>query len=141
EIATVQPGAMPAPKPAVAAGGEKLTELVGKTLSHYEVGDIISKGQSGTIFHARDTKEDRTVALKVLKPEISRNEDEMQRFIRSMKTMLPLRHPNLVALYGAGKTGNYCWIAMEHVEGESLTQVIQRLGTAGMLDWRHSLPY
>ena len=53
--------------------------------------------------------------------------------------MLPLRHPNLVTLYGAGKTGPYCWAAMEFVEGESLTQVIQRIGVAGMLDWRYSL--
>ena len=143
EVATVLPGAMPAPKPAAVAagGGDKLADLVGKTLAHFEVGEIIAKGQSGFIFQARDTKDNRTVALKVLKPEFSRNEDEMQRFIRGMKTVMPLRHPNLVALYGAGKTGNYCWMAMEHVEGESLTQVIQRLGTAGMLDWRHGLRY
>jgi serine/threonine protein kinase len=44
-----------------------------------------------------------------------------------------------VALYGAGKTSGYCWAAMEYVEGESLTQVIQRIGVAGMLDWRHAL--
>jgi pSer/pThr/pTyr-binding forkhead associated (FHA) protein len=141
EVATVQPGAMPAVKPAAAPAGDKLTDLVGKKLSHHEVGEVIAKGQSGVIFKARDTKEDRDVALKVLKPEFSKNEDEMQRFIRAMKTMLPLRHPNLVALYGAGKTGAYCWIAMEYVEGESLTQVIQRLGAAGMLDWRHALRY
>ena len=61
----------------------------------------------------------------------------MQRFIRGMKTALPLRHPNLVALFKAGKTGVYCWMAMEYVEGESMTQVIQRVGVAGMLDWRY----
>ena len=61
----------------------------------------------------------------------------MQRFIRGMKTALPLRHPNLVALLKAGKTGVYCWMAMEYVEGESMTQVIQRVGVAGMLDWRY----
>jgi len=52
--------------------------------------------------------------------------------------MMPLRHPNLVTLFGAGKKGPYCWVAMEHVQGESLTQVIQRIGVAGMLDWRHA---
>jgi serine/threonine-protein kinase len=51
--------------------------------------------------------------------------------------LLPLRHPNLVALQAAGKTGAYCWVAMDYVDGESLTQVIQRIGVAGMLDWRH----
>jgi serine/threonine protein kinase len=53
--------------------------------------------------------------------------------------MLPIRHPNLVNLFGAGKTGPYCWIAMEYVQGESMTQVIQRIGTANMLDWRFAL--
>jgi serine/threonine-protein kinase len=91
------------------------------------------------VFKAGDKREDRTVALKVLWPEFSKNEEEMQRFVRAMKTVLPLRHANLVTLYGAGKAGNYCWIAMEYVDGESLTQVIQRIGAAGMLDWRNAL--
>jgi serine/threonine-protein kinase len=91
------------------------------------------------VFRARDTKDDREVACKVLWPEYAKNDAEMQRLIRAVKTVLPLRHPNLVTLYGAGKTGAYCWISMEYVDGESLTQVIQRIGAAGMLDWRHGL--
>jgi serine/threonine-protein kinase len=79
------------------------------------------------------------MALKVLLPSISQDEAETQRFIRAMKTMLPLRHRNLVAIYNAGKTGPYCWTAMELVEGESLEQVIRRIGVAGMLDWRYAL--
>jgi serine/threonine protein kinase len=130
-----------APPPKGAArppAGEPLTELAGKPLAHFEVGQVLAKGHSGIVFRARDTREDRDVALKVLWPEFSQNEDEMARFIRAMKTTMPLRHPNLVALYAAGKTGPYCWIAMEYVEGESLTQVIKRIGVAGMLDWRHA---
>jgi serine/threonine protein kinase len=138
EGTTIAPGAVATPKP-VAVPSERLADLEGKTLAHYEIGTIIAKGQSGFIFEARDTKENRQVALKVLKPEFSKNDDEMQRFIRGMKTVLPLRHPNLVALYGAGKNGPYCYMAMEYVDGESLTQVIQRIGTAGMLDWRNAL--
>jgi serine/threonine protein kinase len=55
-----------------------------------------------------------------------------------MQTMLPLRHPNLVAVYGAGKTGGHCWVAMEFVEGQNLAEKIRRAG-AGQLDWRHAL--
>jgi serine/threonine-protein kinase len=73
----------------------------------------------------------------VLQPELSRNDAEMQRFIRAMKTVLGLRHPNLVSLVAAGKTAGFCWVAMEHVEGESMSQVIQRIGVAGMLDWKY----
>lgn len=123
----------------VLKSADTLNQLTGTTLSHYEVGEVLAKGQSGLVFKAYDFKGDRDVALKVLWPEFSRNEEDMQRFIRAMKTMMPLRHPNLVTLYGAGKTGPYCWIAMELVDGESLTQLIERLGTANMLDWRKVL--
>jgi serine/threonine protein kinase len=134
---TTLAGAPVGGKPVVSA--TKLEDLSGKPLGHYEVGAVIARGNSGVVFKARDTKEDRQVAFKVLFPELSGIEEEMQRFIRGMKTALPLRHPNLITLYGAGKTGPYCWMAMEFVEGESMTQVIQRIGTANMLDWRYGL--
>jgi Protein kinase domain/Inner membrane component of T3SS, cytoplasmic domain len=125
------------PRPKVLPG-ERLGELAETFLAHFAVGPVLAKGKSGVVFRAVDIKADRVVALKVLRPEFTRNDTEIQRFIRSMKTMMPLRHPNLVALYGAGKKGPYCWIAMEYVEGESLTEVIRRIGIAGMLDWRHA---
>ena len=49
-----------------------------------------------------------------------------------------MRHPNLIPLYGAGRTAKFCWVAMEYVVGENLTEVIDRIGVAGMLDWRHA---
>jgi serine/threonine protein kinase len=133
----VQGGVVPA-RPAAAAGGSS-DGLTGQTLSHFEVGPVLARGRSGVVYLARDTKAERTVALKVLQPQLAKNDAEMQRFIRSMKTALNLRHPNLVSLHGAGRTSASCWIAMEYVEGESLTQVIQRIGVAGMLDWRYAL--
>src|SRR5262249_59304398 len=74
------------------------------------------------------------VALKVLRSEFSKDPTAVQRFIRSMKTVLSLRHPNLVTLYGAGKRGPYCWIAMEYIDGESLTSIIKRIGVSGLTD-------
>ncbi len=124
----------PKPAPKVAP----LQDLVGKTLAHYEIREKLSVGTSGMVFRARDAEHDRAVALKVLWPETSKNDEEVQRFVRAMKTMMPVRHPNIVELYAAGKTGPYCWLAMEHVEGENLTQVIQRIGTVGMLDWKYA---
>jgi serine/threonine protein kinase len=126
-----------APPKAAPAAAEQLNNLVGQTLSHYAIETILSKGGSGMLFRATDTKGHKTVAFKVLKPEFAQNEEEMQRFIRAMKTVLPLRHPNLIALQAAGKTGVFCWMAMDYIEGESMAQVIQRIGVAGMLDWRY----
>ena len=98
---------------------------------------MIAKGASGVIFRARDTTDDELVALKVLQPEFAASDEDMRRFIRAMKTVLPLRHPNLVSLHKAGKTANSCLVAMDLVEGESMAQVIRRIGVAGMLDWRY----
>jgi serine/threonine protein kinase len=125
------------PPPAPAGRPEKLEALSGQTLSHYDIGPVIGKGSSSMVFHATDTKDNRPVAFKVLLPEFAQDEEDMQRFVRAMKTMLPLRHPNLVSLYAAGKTGPYCWVAMEYIAGENMTEVIDRIGAAGMLDWRY----
>ena len=126
-----------APAPARPASTGELVQLVGQTLSHYALEAVVAKGTTGVVFRAKDVNDGKTVAFKVLQPEFSRNEEDMQRFIRGMKAALPLRHPNLITLYKAGKTGVYCWMAMEYVDGESMAQVIQRVGVAGMLDWRY----
>jgi serine/threonine protein kinase len=134
ESPTLGPAATPKP----VASSEPLAELVGRKLHHFAIESIIAKGASGMVFKATDTKKGETVALKVLQPEFSKNEEEMQRFIRAMKTMLPIRHPNIITLHEAGKTGPHCWIAMEFVDGEALTHVIKRIGVANMLDWRYA---
>ncbi len=126
------------PKEAAPQGAAALAALSGQKLSHFDIGAVIGEGSSSMVFRAKDTKTGEDVALKVLLPEFAKNEEEMQRFIRAMKTMLPLRHPNLITLLAAGKTGNYCWVSMEYIDGESLTQVIERIGVAGMLDWREA---
>ena len=127
-----------APVEAPLSANEPLSNLAGKSLAYFLVEEVIARGNSGIVFQALDTRHNQAVALKVLEPAFSKNEEEMQRFVRAMKTMLPVRHPNLVSILGAGKTGPLCWIAMDYIEGESLTKVIQRIGVAGMLDWRHA---
>jgi serine/threonine protein kinase len=116
-----------------------LDDLVGKTLSHFQIKSIIAHGQSGTVFKAVDTRDSKEVALKVLSPEYSQNDEDVQRFIRAMKTMMPLRHPNLIAILGAGKQESHCWMAMELVEGDSVKKLIEKIGVAGMLDWKNAL--
>jgi len=120
-------------------GPEQIVELTGKKFSHYLVGSVLANGTAGVIFKGKDENSGQEVAIKVLRPVYASDEDEMQRFVRAMKTMLPLRHPNLITLLGAGKQGQYCWMAMEYVEGESMDKVIERIGVAGMLDWRYAL--
>ena len=122
----------PQPQPQVSP----LKDLVGQSLHNYRLDAIITAGTSGMVFKAYDTEGQRVAAVKVLTPDFTNSEEQKERFVRAMKTMLPIRHPNIVQLYHAGKKGPYCYAAMEFVDGESLTQVIDRVGFAGMLDWR-----
>ncbi len=57
-------------------------------------------------------------------------------FIRAMKTLMPLKHPHLVAVRGAGRTAGYCWIATDLIEGESLAQILARFGKGQALSWQ-----
>jgi len=120
--------------------GHDLSDLVGKTLSRYEITDVITRTRTGMLFRGRDTEKDRLVAFKVLWPEITRDDEEMQRFVRAAKTVVGVRHPNLVALYGAGKSApRYCWTASELVEGDSLMDVMSQAGQNGQLPWQQCL--
>jgi serine/threonine protein kinase len=113
-----------------------LKDLVGQTLAHYRLDKIITAGNTGMVYLAHDTEKNRPAAVKVLAPDYTDDDEQRERFVRAMKTMLPMRHTNIVRLYHAGKTGPYCWAAMEYIDGESLTKVIDRIGIEGMLDWR-----
>jgi serine/threonine-protein kinase len=53
-----------------------------------------------------------------------------------MKKVLPLSHPHLLKIYGAGRSSHHCWVAMEYVPGDSLSAVIGRIQKSGKLDWK-----
>ncbi len=113
-----------------------LFQLVGTELGPYKLTEIIGKGKSGMVFKAHDAEKDRVAAIKVLTPQFTSNDEQRQRFVRAMKTMLPVKDERIVHLYNAGKNGPYCWAAMEFIEGENLAQLIERVGIEGMLDWK-----
>lgn len=113
-----------------------LKDLVGQSMAHYRLDKIITAGSTGFLFKATDTEKNRIAAVKVLSPDRTSTEEEKERFVRAMKTMLPIRHPNIVSLWNAGKSGPFCWAAMEYIDCESMTEVIHRIGIEGMLDWR-----
>ena len=118
-------------------GGVKpLKKLIGTQLGPYELLEIIGKGNNGLVFKARDAEKNRIAAVKVLTPQFTANDEQRQRFVRAMRTMLPIKDPRIVDLYNAGKNGPYCWAAMEYIDGENLSELIERTGIEGMLDWK-----
>jgi hypothetical protein len=118
---------------------DELLKLEEQALGHFRIANLLGRGHSGLVFRAVDTRNSHTVALKVLSPDFPASDAELQRFVKALKMATQLHHPHLVTLQGAGKTGHYCWIAREYVEGESATRVLQRLEQrlkdGAKLDW------
>jgi pSer/pThr/pTyr-binding forkhead associated (FHA) protein len=137
-----KPPAPPKSAPVVTVPTElpdRLEQLTGYEVSHYRVGTMLFRGRTGFVFSAQDLKTRKSVALKVMTAAYAQEEQNRTQFTRAMKLALPLRHPNIVPVLGAGKTGPYCWVAMELVNGESLTATIRHIGVAGSLEWRRAL--
>ena len=116
-------------------GESDLGQLVGKELAGYRLDSVIGKGANGMVFKSTNIKSGETVAVKVMFPRFANNDQDRERFVRAMKTMLPIKSPHIVEIYGAGKRGPFCWFAMKYIEGESLSSVIERIGITGMLKW------
>jgi pSer/pThr/pTyr-binding forkhead associated (FHA) protein len=118
---------------------DRLENLTGYDLSHYRVGTMIFRGRTGFVFNAQDMQKNKPVALKVMPASYIAEERNREQFAKAMKIAIPLRHANVVSVVGAGKTGPFCWVAMELVKGESLTAARRNVGVAGSLDWRRAL--
>ncbi len=138
EVEEAPPSDAPEPVRLLHVWRGKLAQLSGQTFGHYKLGTVLGRGRCGVVFQAEDVKTGQAVALKVFSPQFPRGSQELQRFAAVMKGILPLRHPNLVALYGAGKTSTYTWVAREYVEGESVAGVVRRLAKGARRDERRA---
>src|SRR5262245_11247428 len=114
---------------------DRLKELVGHPLAHFQIEEVIGAGLYSYVFQARDQKKDQPVALKVLATDFPQNDDEMKHYVQVWKAVLPLRHPHLVTLHGLGKTGPYCWLAYERVKHEPLPEIIARNSKKENIKW------
>ena len=110
--------------------------LVGTALSHYAITAPLARSKTGYVFHALDTRSETPVALKVLPPDFAQDDKKVQHFVEAIKAAMPVQHPHLLKIFGAGKTGNHCWVAMEYIPGDSLAAVIGRIEKSGTLDWK-----
>lgn len=126
----------PAQKIQPRLSGNSIQDLAGQTLGHFKLERVAHVGGSSVLFRGQDLKHARPAMIKVMLPTITSNEEQRQRFVRAVHTMINVRHDNLVEIYGAGKQGPFCWCAMEFVDGISILEIIELVGTQGRLDWR-----
>ena len=98
----------------------------GHRLGPYEVLAPLGAGGMGEVYRARDVRLDRTVAVKILPPELAVDERYRQRFEREARAASALSHPHIAHVYDVGEQDGTHFIAMEYVEGENLRELVTR---------------
>ena len=98
----------------------------GTRLGPYEIVAPIGAGGMGEVYKARDTRLERTVAVKVLPAHLSESADVRQRFEREAKTISSLSHPHICALYDVGNQDGVEFLVMEYLEGDTLAERLTR---------------
>jgi len=98
--------------------------MIGETLGHYKILDLLGAGGMGEVYRAEDTTLDREVALKVLPPDLSSDPDRLARFEREAKTLAALDHPNIVTIHSVEESEGLRFLTMQLVEGKPLSELI-----------------
>src|SRR3979411_1541539 len=98
----------------------------GTKLGPYEIQSPLGAGGMGEVYKARDTRLDRTVAVKILPSRLSENPEAKQRFDREARTISSLNHPNICTLHDVGEQDGVDYLVMEYLEGETLADGLRK---------------
>ncbi len=98
----------------------------GTRLGPYQITDAIGAGGMGEVYKARDTRLDRTVAIKVLPSHVAADPAVRTRFEREARAISSLDHPNICVLHDVGREGEVDYLVMQYLEGETLAARLAR---------------
>lgn len=116
-----------------------MDKYLGKRLDgRYEIQEVIGVGGMAVVYKAYDNVEDRTVAIKILKEEFSKNEEFLRRFKNESKAIAVLSHPNIVKVYDVSFGDLLQYIVMEYIDGITLKQYIEQEGS---LPWKDAVHF
>ncbi|MEW2610020.1 serine/threonine-protein kinase [Streptomyces sp. NPDC047880] len=104
------------------------SELIGQQIAGYRIEQEIGRGGMAVVYRARDLRLERTVALKLLAPELARNDTFRRRFTHESRAAAAIDHPHIVPVFEAGETDGVLYIAMRYVPGSDLRHVLDREG-------------
>ena len=102
--------------------------LTGTVLAGFRVKSLVGEGAMGAVYLAEEISSGRRVALKLLAPELARDERFRQRFLRESQLAGSLDHPHIVRTVASGDENGLLYLAMEYVEGADLRELLQREG-------------
>jgi hypothetical protein len=109
--------------------------LIGRALGPYRVTGRLGSGGMGTVYEAFDPRLERTVALKVLPPQLAGGQEAASRFLAEARAAARLSHPNVVPVYEAEQAGGMTFLVMERMPGGSAQDLTARVGRPG---WREA---
>lgn len=112
-------------KPAVVSRSHTPTP---KIIGAFRLERLLGQGGMGAVWLATDTQLERSVALKLMRPELMENEEARKRFHREARAIAKLNHPNIVQLHSIGQQDASAYMVMEFVDGETISQVLSRSG-------------
>ncbi|MDX2681175.1 serine/threonine-protein kinase [Streptomyces sp. NY05-11A] len=104
------------------------SELIGRQLAGYRIECEIGRGGMAVVYRAHDLRLDRTVALKLLAPELARNDTFRKRFTHESRVAAAIDHPHIVPVFEADETEGVLYIAMRYVDGSDLRHLLDREG-------------
>jgi serine/threonine protein kinase len=115
---------------------DKAAAIIGQTLGHYKVLELLGAGAMGEVYLARDRNLGRKVALKLLPDFFTKDEQRLRRFQREARAASALNHPNILTVYELGKIGESHFIATEFIDGVTLRERLKggRLATGEALE-------
>ena len=112
--------------------------MIGEALGNYRLTAKLGSGSMGVVFLGEHQRLARRVAIKLLAPELVRDQQLLQRFFNEARATSLIRHPGIVDIFDCDvDAAGRAYMVMEHLEGETLAD---RLGRAGRLSWTAACP-
>src|SRR5882762_4686035 len=103
-----------------------IPSLVGRRLGPYDILGLVGAGGMGEVYRARDTRLNRTIAIKVLPSSLAREPERRKRFEREAQAVSSLNHPHICTLHDVGSQDGVDFLVMECVEGETLAKRLEK---------------
>lgn len=119
-----------ASKPSIAFSTSGAGELPPGTVlgGRYEVLQLLGRGGMGTVYKAHDKELERTVALKLIRPDLARNPEMVRRFKQELILARQITHKNVIRIFDLGQADGIKFITMDYVEGHDLRALLQEKG-------------